>query len=106
MIAVNFWRILTHGNLSYQPINHSPTPTKLEHTTSSIGPVEMVTVPALGPEWKASEMHDMRKSAKREKTTEAQLEKWKQWRRGERGMCGNYFTRKFTVFFLFGLCAA
>jgi hypothetical protein len=77
---------------------------KHEDTASSIGNVEMVTVPALGPEWKASEMRDMTKGAKREKLAEERGQKWKEWRRGERGMCGNYFTRRFTVFFVFGLC--
>ncbi|OBZ71128.1 hypothetical protein A0H81_08479 [Grifola frondosa] len=69
------------------------------------GPVEMVTVPALGPEWKASELHDMTKKAKREEQLESTAQKWKEWRRGERGLCGRYFTRKFTAWFVFILCA-
>lgn len=55
-------------------------------------PVEMVTVPALGPEWGKAELHDMTKRAKREKKSESRKEKWKQWNRGERGMCGSYCT--------------
>ncbi len=62
----------------------------------------MVTVPALGPEWAKSELHDMTKAGKREKKTDTRKEKWKQWNRGERGMCGSYCTRKIFVWFLFG----
>ncbi|KAF8868671.1 hypothetical protein BD779DRAFT_1614914 [Infundibulicybe gibba] len=70
------------------------------------GPVELVTVPALGPEWRRSEMRDMTKSGRREKKSDARKEKWTQWKRGERGMCGKYFTRRVLVFTLFALCAA
>jgi len=65
----------------------------------------MVTVPALGPEWQKSEMRDMTKAGRREKKAESRNEKWKAWKRGERGMCGKYFTRRVFVFTLFGLCA-
>jgi len=68
--------------------------------------VEMVTVPALGPEWKASELHNMTRSAKKERKAEVRGHKWKQWRRGERGLCGRWFTWRFTVFFVFGWCIA
>ena len=68
--------------------------------------VEMVTVPALGPEWKASELHDMSRSGKKERKAEVRNKKWKDWRRGERGICGGWFTWRFTVFFIFGLCIA
>lgn len=74
-------------------------------TASTAGPVEMITVPALGPEWKREEMRDMTKAGKREKKEESRRAKWKAWNRGERGMCGRYFTRKVLVFTLFGLCA-
>ncbi|KAI0763549.1 hypothetical protein BD413DRAFT_483966 [Trametes elegans] len=73
---------------------------------STPGNVEMVTVPALGPEWKADELRGMSKKAKREEKIEAAATKWKQWNRGERGLCGKYFTRKFTAWFIFFLCAA
>jgi len=89
---------------AYQPISHPPS--KYDDVASSIGPVEMVTVPALGPEWKASELRNMTKSGKREQKTEAQKKVWKDWRRDKRGLCGDYFTRRFTVFFVFGLCIA
>lgn len=89
---------------AYQPISHPRG--KNDDAASSISPVEMVTVPALGPEWKASELHNMTKSAKREQKSEAQQQWWKEWTRGERGLCGMYFTKRFTVFFIFALCVA
>ncbi|KAI0754465.1 hypothetical protein C8Q80DRAFT_1266090 [Daedaleopsis nitida] len=70
------------------------------------GNVEMVTVPALGPEWKADELRGMSKKAKREDKMEDMSNKWKMWNRGETGLCGSYFTRRFTAWFVFGLCAA
>ncbi|TBU22366.1 hypothetical protein BD309DRAFT_1085143 [Dichomitus squalens] len=70
------------------------------------GGVEMVTVPALGPEWKAEELHGMSKKAKREEKLENISSKWKRWRRDEDGLCGKWFTRRFTAWFIFGLCAA
>jgi len=80
---------------------------KHEDAASATGThVEMVTVPALGPEWKASELHDMTRSAKKERKAEDRNQKWKDWRRGNRGLCGGWFTWKFTVFFAFGLCIA
>lgn len=84
----------------------SPALVKLEDAESQTGPVEMVTVPALGPEWKASELRDLRGKTKKEAVRESRARKWKEWRRGERGLCGKYFTRKFTVWFLFALCCA
>ncbi|KAH9947469.1 hypothetical protein B0H21DRAFT_821912 [Amylocystis lapponica] len=82
----------------------SPSPLKLEDDMSSAGPVELVTVPALGPEWKASELRNMTKAAKRERQRESFHDKWVAWNRGEIGCCGPYFTRRFTVYFLFGSC--
>ena len=66
----------------------------------------MVTVPALGPEWKADELHDMSKKAKREEKMENISTKWKAWNRGQTGLCGRHFTRRFTAWLVFGLCAA
>lgn len=94
----------TKNEPSYQPL--PPPPNKSLEAGDNLGNVEMVTVPALGPEWNSSEMRNMTKKAKREDAAEVRGQKWKEWRRGERGMCGNYFTRRFTVFFMFGLCAA
>lgn len=67
--------------------------------------VEMVTVPALGPEWGKVELHDMTKAGKSEKKSESRQDAWKAWNRGERGICGDYCGRKTFVFSLFGLCA-
>ena len=66
--------------------------------------VEMVTVPAMGAEWGKDEMHQMTKAGKKERKNESRAQFWKSWNRGERGLCGHYFTRKVLVFFLFGLC--
>jgi hypothetical protein len=74
-------------------------------TGSTLGPVEMVTVPALGPEWKASEMRAMTKAGKKEQKSFARRKIWQDWRRDERGFCGGWLTRKLLVFTLFGLCA-
>ena len=89
----------------YQPVSRG----KLiqDDAVSATGThVEMVTVPALGPEWKASELHEMSRSGKKERNTEARNQKWKDWKRGNRGLCGRWFTWRFTVFFVFGLCIA
>ncbi|PSS34087.1 hypothetical protein PHLCEN_2v1881 [Hermanssonia centrifuga] len=48
----------------------------------------MITVPALGPEWKASELRDMTKRGRREDAADRRAQKWKEWRRGERGLVG------------------
>lgn len=77
-----------------------------EETIASDGKVEMVTVPALGPEWAKDEMHGATKAGKRERKKEARREFWKAFNRGERGLCGRYFTRKVLVFTLFGVCVA
>ncbi|KAL6301975.1 hypothetical protein BKA93DRAFT_794943 [Sparassis latifolia] len=82
----------------------SPSPLKLEENLNSGAPVELVTVPALGPEWKAEELRGMTKAARREEARESFAQKWTAWNRGERGCCGRYGTRRFTVYFVFGLC--
>ncbi|KAF8817047.1 hypothetical protein BYT27DRAFT_7204841 [Phlegmacium glaucopus] len=75
-----------------------------EEAVDPQGKVEMVTVPALGPEWGKDEMYQMTKAAKSERKNESRAQFWKSWNRGQRGLCGPYFTRKVLVFFLFGLC--
>ena len=64
----------------------------------------MVTVPALGAEWGKDEMYQMTKTGRKERKHETRKDFWKAWNRGERGLCGRYFTRKVLVWFLFGLC--
>ncbi|KAJ3732366.1 hypothetical protein DFJ43DRAFT_1132008 [Lentinula guzmanii] len=71
---------------------------------ATIGPVEMVTVPAMGPEWQRDELRDMTKAGKREKKSESRQQAWKEWNRGQRGICGKWFTRKMLIIFLFILC--
>ncbi|TCD65782.1 hypothetical protein EIP91_002221 [Steccherinum ochraceum] len=93
------------SNTGYIPVN-SPAPSKLLEDVGNTGPVEMVTVPTLGPEWKASELRELTGKISKEEARERRADKWKEWKRGERGMCGRYFTRKFTVWFMFGLCVA
>lgn len=93
------------GTLSYSQLP-PPSPMIKEEFADPEGKVEMVTVPALGPEWAKDEMRDMTKSGRRERKKEARKQFWKEWNRGQRGLCGKYFTRKVLVFFLFGLCVA
>ncbi|KAH7884993.1 hypothetical protein F5I97DRAFT_2030014 [Phlebopus sp. FC_14] len=98
-----------HKEPVYQQIP-PPTPsvpTKVEtDNDSTLAPVELVTVPALGPEWQRSELKGMTKSGKRERKNEERVAKWRAWNRGETGLCGTkWFTKKFLVFFIFGWCA-
>ncbi|KAH7905320.1 hypothetical protein BJ138DRAFT_1164990 [Hygrophoropsis aurantiaca] len=86
------------------PTPTGPSKTEVD-TDSTNGPVEMVTVPALGPEWQLSEMKNMTKSGRRELKSDDRRAKWKAWNRGETGICGKWFTKKFLVFFIFGWCA-
>ncbi|KAI0076716.1 hypothetical protein K474DRAFT_1662590 [Panus rudis PR-1116 ss-1] len=97
--------LLGHDTSGYRQVP-SPAPKLEEEPMTPSGPVEMVTVPALGPEWKASELRDMTKKGRREAKREARAQKWKEWKRGERGLCGRYFTRKFLAWFLFALVCA
>jgi len=69
------------------------------------GPVELVTVPALGAEWQKSELHAMTKSGKREERYERVSSKWRAFRRDEHGFCGiPGLTRRLFVWVLFGVC--
>jgi hypothetical protein len=72
---------------------------------STTGPVELVTVPALGAEWKTSELREMTKSGKREVRNEKLAAKWRSFRRDENGFCGiKWLTRRLFVIILFGVC--
>lgn len=66
-------------------------------------PVELVTVPALGAEWKAEELHAMTKKGRKEDQAFSRREKWKRWTRDEYGCCGGWGTRRAIVWSLFGL---
>ena len=105
-MALQHRRLLTIS-CRYRRVN-SPSLSKVDGATTvnDATPVEMVTVPALGPEWKAEEMATANKKARREERAVRRDQKWKEWKRGERGLCGRYFTRKFTAWFVFALCVA
>ena len=91
---------------SYTQIQSSGSLLKEEEVVDPENKVEMVTVPALGPEWGKDEMHQMTKAGKTERKNESRAQFWKSWNRGERGLCGPYFTRRVFIFFIFGLCCA
>ncbi|KAF9265225.1 hypothetical protein L218DRAFT_898843 [Marasmius fiardii PR-910] len=86
----------------YQPLTNSSTP-KAEDA-STIGPVELVTVPAMGPEWKRDELSNMMKKSRKAKKAEARATKWREWNRGQRGWCGGWLTRRVFVIVLFVIC--
>ncbi|KAF5362878.1 hypothetical protein D9758_007018 [Tetrapyrgos nigripes] len=95
----------------YQALNgpSSPTPntaslSKTDLSNPSTPGTELVTVPALGPEWRKDEMRDMTKTAKRARRYESRREAWKAWNRGERGICGRWFTKKMLVIVVFVVC--
>ena len=78
-----------------------------DEESGSQGPVEMVTVPALGAEWGKDELKDMTKRGRREKEAEDFGRKWKLFHRGQYGLFGRkWLTRRTLVFSLFGLCVA
>ncbi|KAJ7196110.1 hypothetical protein GGX14DRAFT_673892 [Mycena pura] len=83
----------------YQSLSGGATP-KAEETS---GPVEMVTVPALGPEWGKAEMRDMTKGGRRERQAETRRRIWRDWTQGRRG--GRWFTKRVIVFGCFGIIA-
>lgn len=64
----------------------------------------MVTVPALGAEWKSSELRGMSKTGRRQAKAEARREKWNDWRHGRVGLCGGWLTRRLLTYVLFALC--
>jgi hypothetical protein len=86
--------------LSYQEI---PSPAVKSHMANDT-PVELVTVPALGPEWKTEELHAMTKKGRNEDKAYSRQERWKKWSRDQYGCCGGWGTRKVVVWSIFGLC--
>ncbi|KAA1472153.1 hypothetical protein DENSPDRAFT_163999 [Dentipellis sp. KUC8613] len=90
---------------SYQPIQSSPASLKHEDEESASGPVELVTVPALGPEWKAEEMAHMTRRGRNADKNHERKRWWRAWGRGQAGMCGQrWLTRRVFVFIIFALC--
>lgn len=64
----------------------------------------MVTVPALGSEWKKSELRGMSKTGRRQARAEARSDRWREWRHGRTGCCGGWLTRRVFTFVLFAVC--
>jgi hypothetical protein len=96
----------THVHDSYQQLSPQFS-AKVDEEANAQGPVEMVTVPALGAEWGKDELKDMTKRGRREKDKENFGRKWKMFNRGQYGLFGSkWLTRRTLVFTLFGLCAA
>ena len=93
-----------HVRGSYQQLSPQLTG-KMDEEANSQGPVELVTVPALGAEWGKDELKDMTKRGRKEKKSEERGRKWKAFNRGEYGMFGSkWLTRRTLVFSLFALC--
>ncbi|KAF8713296.1 hypothetical protein RHS03_00974, partial [Rhizoctonia solani] len=73
---------------------------------SAANQVELVTVPALGAEWKASELHDMTKAGRAEARAEERRRKWREFNRDQRGLCGISWAKRTTlVWVIFIVCA-
>lgn len=90
---------------SYRQIPAGASKPEILGTESGTGPVELVTVPALGSEWKSSELRAMTKSGKREARYEKFATKWRAFRRDEHGFCGiSWLTRRLFVWIIFVLC--
>ncbi|KAF8607018.1 hypothetical protein BDV93DRAFT_468734 [Ceratobasidium sp. AG-I] len=70
-------------------------PTASEGTAAN--QVELVTVPALGAEWKASELRDMTKSGRAEARAEERRRKWREFNRDQRGLCGQQWATRRTL---------
>ena len=83
------------------------TPTKAEEMSnaqSTGAPVELVTVPALGAEWKKSELEAMTKKGRRKLKDSDKRQKFREWTRDQRGCCGRYGTRKQVAIGSFIIC--
>ncbi|KAG8807372.1 hypothetical protein FRC18_005595 [Serendipita sp. 400] len=78
-----------------------PPPSVVRETDEQQPHVELVTVPALGAEWKAEELRAMTKKGRKEDRTYERQEKWKEWMRDQRGICGKWGTRRAIVWGLF-----
>ncbi|CAE6442788.1 unnamed protein product [Rhizoctonia solani] len=64
---------------------------------SAANQVELVTVPALGAEWKAAELRDMTKSGRSELRAEERRKKWREFNRDQRGLCGISWAKRTTL---------
>lgn len=69
--------------------------------------VELITVPALGAEWGADEVHALSKRGKKAVKSEKRSRKWIEFKRDQRGLCGiRWLTARVLVFFIFFLIIA
>ncbi|CAG8714528.1 10847_t:CDS:2, partial [Acaulospora colombiana] len=66
--------------------------------------VELVTVPALGAEWKADELKAMTKKGRKEEQEYTRNERLKAWWRDQYGLCGGWGTRRAIVWTVFIAC--
>ncbi|CAE6524908.1 unnamed protein product [Rhizoctonia solani] len=64
---------------------------------SAANQVELVTVPALGAEWKATELRDMTKAGREELRAEERRKQWKEFNRDQRGLCGISWAKRTTL---------
>ena len=88
---------------SYQQIP-SPLTARVEEDPAK-GPVEMVTVPALGAEWGKNELQAMTKKGRKEQKSEGFGRKWRAFNRGQYGLFGSkWLTRRTVVFTIFAVC--
>ncbi|KAH8114796.1 hypothetical protein DFH11DRAFT_1855446 [Phellopilus nigrolimitatus] len=72
---------------------------------STIGaPVELVTVPALGAEWKKEELQAMTKKGRSQQKDAEHMANFRAWTRDQRGCCGKWGTRKHIAIGLFIAC--
>ena len=102
-ISVFFFGLGSNSVISYQQLPPSRS-AKLDEESAQ-GPVELVTVPALGAEWGKDELKGMTKRGRKEEKSENRRRKWKAFNRGQYGLFGSkWLTRRTIVFVIFGLC--
>ncbi|KAG8994338.1 hypothetical protein FRB94_012923 [Tulasnella sp. JGI-2019a] len=69
--------------------------------------VELVTVPAMGAEWSAQELADMKKATKRQQAADERKRAWREFARDQKGLCGiPYLTRTKLVYIMFAFVIA
>ncbi|KAG8933805.1 hypothetical protein FRC01_007051 [Tulasnella sp. 417] len=97
------------GDNGYRPLSRPDTlgsKSKKGGTSTTYEPeVELVTVPAMGAEWSAQELRDMKKSGRAEIKAEKRQRAWNAFVRDQEGLCGvPWLTRKVIVWGAFAFC--
>ncbi|KAG9017935.1 hypothetical protein FRB90_000117 [Tulasnella sp. 427] len=99
------------NDTGYRPLSRPETlgsKSKKGGTSTAYEPeVELVTVPAMGAEWSAQELKDMKKSGRAEIKAEKRRRNWNAFKRDQKGLCGiAWLTRKVLVWgaFIFIIC--